>query len=60
VRERDLATEWDNGWFGTATLSFDGRYDAHHVTGALSARMELDANGVRTDCRADRVALDLG
>jgi hypothetical protein len=41
------------------TLDVDGRYDDDRLTGAVAARMRLDANGVRSDCRAERLGLDV-
>lgn len=59
ARERGTATTWAGGWFGQTTLDLDGRYDDDRLTGTVSARMRLDADGVRADCRTGRVALDV-
>jgi hypothetical protein len=59
VRDHGSLTTWSNGWVAETTLDVDGRYDDDRLTGAVAARMRLDANGVRSDCRAERLGLDV-
>jgi hypothetical protein len=46
-------------WHGVSDLDIDARYDRRRFTGTLSARLELDAHGVRALCRSGRVRIDL-
>jgi hypothetical protein len=54
-----VSTSWPAGWVGLAALTIDVHHDDRTLTGTVSARMRLHADGVVADCRVDRAPLTL-